>query len=422
MNNRFSLLLTLLCLFSLALPGAARAQEAAVSAYIETVDTTDFPNVTVRLNAWGPDGLPLAGLGAADFTLQEDGGAPFHPLSAVADSSAPLYVALVIDVSGSMEGQPLADAQAAAARFLDRLSPGDYAALIAFSEPVDTDPAVLDPARELDFTSDLTPLYDRIEALQAGGGTHLYNAAAKAVNLFQDVPAGHRAILLLSDGRNDPPGVGDPAEAVLLAQAARIPVFVIGLGGAIDEPYLRGLAGDTGGLYRAAPTSAELADLFADMAALLKTQYVLTYESQLPADGSTHTLGLTLSAAGASAVAQAVMGPLPQAPAPTDTPIPPTETPTAEPPPPTDTPTATAEPLPPTEVPEPTPAPVVEPSGLPWLPIGLGGAALLVALVLFFALRRKPKPVPEACAKCGYDLTGVSGPCPQCGEMRRLRK
>jgi VWFA-related protein len=418
------ILLSLLILLSLAAPlRAAQAQQPSLSVYLETVDTTAYPQVIVRLNAWGADGLPLAGLQAADFTLQEDGGAPFHPLSAVADSHAPLHVALVIDVSGSMAGQPLVDAKAAAARFLDRLAPGDYAALVAFSDTVDPDPAVLDPARELDFTSDRTPLYDRIEALQAGGETHLYNAAAKAVNLFQDIPAGHRAILLLSDGRNEPTNVGDPAQAIQLAQEAHIPIFVIGLGSAIDEPYLRRLAGDSGGLYRGAPSSAELADLFADMAALLKTQYVLTFESQLPADGNSHTLSLALNAQGAVASAEATLGPLPLAPtqAPTATPTeppPPTATPT-ELPPPTITPTETP---PPTATSIPTPIPEEEPAGIPWLPVGLGLAALAVAMILLFTLRRKPKPAPEACARCGFDLTGKTGACPQCGETRRLPK
>lgn len=38
---------------------------------------------------------------------------------------------LVIDISGSMKGAPLSAAKIAAARFLDRLSPGDGVALIA---------------------------------------------------------------------------------------------------------------------------------------------------------------------------------------------------------------------------------------------------------------------------------------------------
>ncbi len=37
-------------------------------------------------------------------------------------------------------------------------------------------------------------------------------------------------------------------------------------------------------------------------------------------------------------------------------------------------------------------------------------------------LQKKQKPLPEACARCGFDLTGRAGPCPQCGEMRRLPK
>jgi predicted amidophosphoribosyltransferase len=48
-------------------------------------------------------------------------------------------------------------------------------------------------------------------------------------------------------------------------------------------------------------------------------------------------------------------------------------------------------------------------------------AVLGVAAFLVFS-RRKLKPAPEVCAKCGYDMTGRSGACPQCGETRRLPK
>ncbi|MCU0484850.1 MAG: VWA domain-containing protein [Anaerolineales bacterium] len=415
-------ILLIAVLLTSLLPGAfAQAQTEPLTLRPETVDSTAFPTVTVRFNAWDGAGLPLGGLDAAAITLQEDGGAPFHPDALTADTQAPLQVALVVDISGSMAGQPLEDARVAAARFLDRLSPDDQAALIAFSSPVLPDE--LDPVRELDFTKNLTPLYDRLEALGAGGGTALYDATAKAISLFVDQPAGHRAVVLLSDGRNDPPMQGDPEAPIRLAQENRVPVFVIGLGSLIDEPYLRRLASDTGGLYRAAPSSSELAQLFADMATLLKTQYHLSYTSRLPADGEEHTLKITLDVASSQALSEVVMGPLPLAPTAEPTLLP-TPVPTAEP---------TASPTPEPEVviiqpPEPTPLatalPPEEPSqaNQPLL-IGLAAAGiLLLGVAAWLVQRNKKKPKPEACAKCGYDLTGKSGACPVCGSTRRLPK
>ncbi len=417
--------ITLVLILSLlALPlWAAQAQAPAVTLHLASADTTGFPAVGVRLSAWGDDGLPLADLEAEDFTLQEDGGAPFHPAALRADPDAPLRVALVLDISGSMAGEPLADAQAAAARFLDRLTASDRAALVAFSTEVDPDPASLDPARELPFSGDLGPMYDLVEGLNAGGETHLYNAAAKAVRLFGDEDTGHRALLLLTDGRNEPAGVGDPGLPIALAQEANIPVFIIGLGNDIDEPYLRQLAFETGGLFRAAPRSSELARLFDDMGTLLKMQYQLSYETTLPANGQTHTLDITLKAAGSAAVAGIEIGPFPSESPATATPVP-APTSTALPP--------TATPVPPTALPAPTEALVAAPSAKPTPPAGspwsqsVGWAitaVLAVALGLwFFAWKFRSKDPAEVCAQCGRDMTGEPGACPVCGSAKRLEK
>ena len=388
-------------------PGAAQA--AALSLHLEQADLTAFPQVSVRLSAWDATGLPVAGLSPADFTLQEDGAAPFHPTSVQADANAPLNVVLVLDISGSMAGQPISDAKAAATRFLDKLTRRDRAALIAFNDTVNPDPTQLDPNHEIGFTTNLTPIYDLIDSLQASGDTHIYDAMVKAVKLAAALPAGHRAILLLSDGQNQPPTQGDSQQAITLAQAANLPIFIIGLGNEIDQPYLSKLANDTGGLFRLAPKSSELASLFTDMASLLKTQYILTYPSSLPADGKSHTLLVTLNSLQGSANASQVFGPLPAA-ADTPTPLSPTAT--------TVSPAPTLVPSPvPTLAPEP-PSFLAENWG--WLL----AAVIALVLALWFTARstRHPHPKKEACAQCGFDLTGISGACPQCGGTKRLPK
>jgi hypothetical protein len=230
----------------------------------------------------------------------------------------------------------------------------------------------------------------------------------KVVRMAAALPPGHRAILLLSDGRNEPANVGNPQEAVQLAHASNLPVFVIGLGNAIDEPYLRGLANGTGGLFRSAPKSSELANLFSDMAVLLKTQYLLTYTSSLPSDGGDHTLSVTLNTSAGSASAALGFGPLPLKPAPV----------------PTQTIVATATSVPP--LPTQTPIPPTTHTGSflenywGWIV----AAIVAIGLGLWLSLRKtnRPRPRKEVCAQCGYDLTGVSGACPQCGGMKRLPK
>lgn len=78
---------------------------------VSRVDITAFPEVTVRFSAWDSNGIPLTDLTVQDVFLKEDDGLEFHPTSLQSDTNAQLSVVLVIDVSGSMAGQPLEDAQ-----------------------------------------------------------------------------------------------------------------------------------------------------------------------------------------------------------------------------------------------------------------------------------------------------------------------
>jgi len=410
---KYKSLLTLLLVLVIGLSvctQTAAAKLDAMTLSVEQVDLSAFPTVTLRLSAWGEDGLPPAQISPADLTISENGSAPFAVDEVVLDPDSQVSVALVMDISGSMQGPPLVDAQQAAARFLDRLKTGsDQAALIAFADVVSTDPLNIDVTREIGFTTEFKPaVYDRVEGLQAGGYTHLYQALTKAVKMTTALNAGHRAILLLSDGKNEPAEIGNPDEPIQLAREAGIPIFVIGLGGEVDEAYLQRVAAETGGLYQAAPTSAELADLFEKIAGLLKTQYTVQYTSQLDGQGQDYTIDLAFDQDGSSGSVNVALGSLPvTVKNPTESNSTVQASPEVE-----KTPTLA-----------PTPANTDtegEEINLSWLAIA-GGLALIGLVAGLLVLKRK-RPV-EACAKCGHLFTPQeTGACPVCGGTRRLPK
>jgi Mg-chelatase subunit ChlD len=394
-----------LCLVLLAQPAGQAQADANTLGLRAEVDMAGFPAVKVNLSAWDSAGLPLPTLTPENITLREDDGAAFRPDSVMQDPNAALWVVLAVDVSTTMKGDPLDKAKEAAARFLDRLDAGDLVAVIAFSSPVDPDPTKLNVAREIGFSTDRTPAYDLVQGLRAEGGTHLYNAAAKSVRLFEGTPPGHRAVLLLTDGRNEPADAGDAQQAIDLAKQNDVPFFVIGLGNQVDETYLRRLAGESGGLFRSAPSSAELAQMFSQMAGVLKTQYQVSFTSRLPADGAKHNLSIQINWKDQTGQTSLAIGPLPKA----------TETHVlaeviATLPIPTDVPTLA-----------PTDTPSQKQNGISWPLIVGGGLVLLVGLILLLR-PRKPAPKPEVCAKCGKYVTGLIGACPVCGEPRRLPK
>lgn len=312
----------LILAFGMALGSFGQAiaqEEKPVTLQIDWIDASQFPEITVLVSVWNADGLSIADLGIENFSFQEDNGDPIQPTTLQAAPNVPLSVGMVLDTSESMIGDPISEARVAAMRFLEHLTPGDRAALIAFSDRLNPNPASLNPNLEMDFSDNLDPLFGIIENLNSYGQTHLYNAAAKMVALTENEPEGRRAILLLTDGRNEPVDIGDPEEAIQRAKEANIPFFIIGLGRNIDEPYLNRLTTETGGVFRFAPSSDELGILFDEMAARLKTQYTFTYTSEVPPDGQEHELSVTVNTDAGTDTQVLKFGPVPYIPTNTPT-------------------------------------------------------------------------------------------------------
>lgn len=428
---RWSMAVTLLCLLALAAPAAA--QEPIVLR-IDRTDASAFPSVSLLVTVRNGHGGPIAGLAPADFDVSEDATLQARPIQAVeplVDPALPVTVLLAIDVSGSMTGAKLRDAQEAARRFLDSLGAQDSAALIAFAGSIDLEGA--DPAREVAFTGDTAALYQAIDGLQAGGATPLYDTAAKAVRWAAAQPAGNRAVLLFTDGKEERAQDGSGGSritnddtAIREANRAGIPVFTIGLGDDADEGYLRRLALETGGAYQNAQDSAQLAARFRAVSDLLKQQYRITYSSGLPADGQTHPVLVAVRVGESTASDKTEIGPLPLAPDPTPQPTQPPATATPN------VPSATPEPAE-----EPTPIYQVvtigtngvmdgnEPPAQPglfgltplwWLLIA--GVVLAVGGLGVFALGRHRQAEPSGayrCLRCGAPLPAKNARCPSCG-------
>lgn len=385
-----------------ALPGAAGAQTGTLTLQANAADLGAFPAVTLAVTVRDANGVPVPDLTAANFELLEadiDAPRPIARVETRTNPDAQISVILVLDVSGSMRGAPLADAKAAARQFIAQLGAGDRVALLAFAERIDFD--AIDPTREIDFTTDHIAVLNRIDALQAGGATPLYDALFKAVQTADRADLGHRAVLLLTDGVDEDgsgtrPGsqVASSDTPIQIAQRTNIPIFTIGLGNAIDAGYLERVARTTGATYQFAPRSGELQATFVNVAERLKQQLLLTYTSGYDCDGATHRVSVLVKTGGRSASDSVIMGPLPVRPGCNPQAQPtvasPTETPAPAPPtaaPPTETPTETPTVAPPTVAPTtlvaPTAAaPTAEPTGRLTRPMLLGGAAAALLAVL----------------------------------------
>jgi Ca-activated chloride channel family protein len=113
------------------------------------------------------------------------------------DVKKPGVVVLVLDVSGSMAGEKLAQAKKAALRFLDTMSVHNHVGLLTFSGSINKEIAIAP------VTSNKFDLAEAIESSQAAGETALYDAVKRAVEMADRYPLSGEAIrgvVLLSDG------------------------------------------------------------------------------------------------------------------------------------------------------------------------------------------------------------------------------
>ena len=297
----------------------ARAQQGQPSLIVNQLDATAYPALRAVVTALDATGVPEQGLTAEQFQAF-DGETPLRlaGVQSAQDASVKLSVVVAIDVSGSMAGEPMDRAKQAANEFIRALGPNDEAALVTFNATV---------APVVPFTSDRAKLTNAIAALQAVGGTALYEAVQTASFIANASDAPRSAVVLLSDGQNDTQASDATAVGSLAAaQGAGVPVFTVGFGAAPDVGYLEGLSAATQGQYRAA-NAANVSTVYADIALLLRNQYVLTMTATAAADGKPESLRLIATVGGApsAAVAEFTRGTAavaPQATAPAPAPAP----------------------------------------------------------------------------------------------------
>jgi Flp pilus assembly protein TadB/Mg-chelatase subunit ChlD len=196
---------------------------------------------------------------------------------------------LVIDISNSMAGQPLADAIAAASAYIARL-------------PDDIDVAVVSVSSQALLRLAPTGARDQVQqtlnGLFAGGSTALYDGLALAADVASDPTYTERRILLLSDG-------ADSGSFTTLATArqrltdAEAPVDTVAF--QTDETVtelLASIAADTGGQAYLAQDAAGLASAFDSAVGAFGVRMLIRAQVPPELSGAETTLRVSLQAGG----------------------------------------------------------------------------------------------------------------------------
>ena len=292
----------------------------------DDVVTTDISLVQLNIGVVDSRGRAVTSLSRNDFVVYEDG--VKQSISQFEPASAPFSVVLLLDMSGSTitfrEQLKLATT-----RFLDALAPGDRVSVVQFNAKI---------KRLSNFGDNRKDTAYAISIADGAGETHLYEALTYSLKALEKEEKRRKAIVVLTDGldthmRNiDRAAVAkaqtdeealkaiqpnaSAALTTVLNAADRQGVTIFPLALPSGDPKRLPIPGpDITGIYAAARTRLQIianrtggriteinrldqmARLYAEVAADLRTLYTVAYQASgdRPKDGKWHEIRVEVS-------------------------------------------------------------------------------------------------------------------------------
>ncbi len=270
-----------------------------------------FSTVTDR------DGKLVTDLARDDFEVRDEGKP--QPITQFDNTPQPIRLVVMLDVSGSMEGNLQLLRQAADELFV-RLRPDDVARVGSFGDSVDVG------AR---FTKDIRELRDSLpRSISPDAPTPLYRAMDDAITTFGSERDMRSVVLVLSDGKDSGP-IGFNKRYVsqieVIERARREDVMVYGIGmrsrgrrpppglgpgglqaaleADLPDSGLALVAEHTGGGYTEIRPNQDLGAAFARVADELHSQYLLGFAPPRK-DGKVHEIEVKVAQRGLKARAR----------------------------------------------------------------------------------------------------------------------
>ena len=262
---------------------------------------TEVSPQLMRVNASVTDrnGRAIHDMRVADFSVYEDGNE--RKIVNVTPTSEPFNLVLLLDVSGSVE-ERIDFIRKAARDFLDTASPQDRISIISFRDDIQVISG---------FSTDRSLLSKKLDEIDAGGATAMYDAIAYTlVDTLKPLRGERTAIVVLSDGDDNKSFVPFPAilEATIESGALIYPLYVPS--GLIPESsvprpsitvdpmrtrYLtittrseeegQKLATASGGVFYPIKRLEDLQKAYDDVVAQMRTAYTITYASSADSTG-----------------------------------------------------------------------------------------------------------------------------------------
>jgi Ca-activated chloride channel family protein len=281
--------------------------------------------VRVFVTVLDRDGRLVTTLDRSNFEVRDEGKP--QPITQFDNTPLPVRLIVMLDVSGSMQGN-LELLRASASQLFARLGTNDVARVGSFGEDVQISPA---------FTHDENALRNQLPTeIKPDAPTPLWRAIDEAMDKFKDGDQDDRAadapatasdarpvILVLSDGKDSGTFTFrqhpvSQAEVIDRARRENVMIYAIGMrsrsqqrmpmgfGAAglgamltadLPDPGLARVAEETGGGYTEVDLRDDLGAAFADVADELHSQYLLGYAPP-ERDGKVHKIDVRVDQKG----------------------------------------------------------------------------------------------------------------------------
>jgi len=252
----------------------------------------DVDVVSVTAVVYDKAGRFVRGLGPKDIEVLEDrvpqDVSYFREAAGAGAERIPLSVGLVLDCSGSMRHN-MRFLQEGALTFVNKLEEVDSALVVSFNESI---------KGSAEFTADSGRLEQFVEALEAWGGTSLYDAIHYGLERIKDQP-GRKAIIVFSDGADTTSSMKEQ-EVIDYARSVEATVYCIGIRGESGmlarspRGFLRRVAQETGGQYFFPDKVGDLIKIFAGISDELHNHYLLAYAPKRLPDGTWREIEIRL--------------------------------------------------------------------------------------------------------------------------------
>ena len=222
-------------------------------------------------------------LKSRDFEIVDDGRS--RPISDLQTDITAVSIAVLFDVSGSMEGR-MPSAREAAMHVLSWLdATRDEAAVFTFDTRL---------VERTPFTSGMRTLPESMGTVVPFGATSLHDAIAQTAKRVGEREGKRRAVVVLTDGADNASHL-KPEDVSAIASAIDVPVYIFGIVGAIDNPSedistssversafvgpLSDLAAWTGGHVFVASAPGQRSIAARQIIDELRHQYLIAFES-----------------------------------------------------------------------------------------------------------------------------------------------